>query len=176
MQQCGDLGWRVVTQPGELRTVLAAAGERGHFRVIYQPAVGEWTAHWECVSQLCARRKNLVLVADEVDGICSAGTPGDMRAAYWREHKGQMPGLQYLVQYARNDHIAFLAMARAPQDVWRRLTGQSREMLVFRMNEDRELEALRSRLGSATELLPGLGQYEYLRWQDDGTALVEAGR
>lgn len=164
-----------MTQPGQLRDVLAAAGKTGAVQVIYQPRGGDTVAHWEHCGWLCIKAGNLILMADEVDQVCSAGSSKNAASTYWSEHQ-RTPALEHIVQFGRHAHIAFIGIARAPQDVWRRLTGQSLRMLVFTMNERLELEALRSRLGSNADRLPTLGKYEYLDWNDGGQVQVCGGQ
>jgi hypothetical protein len=171
----GELAYPVVTQPGQLRDALAKAGKSGAVRVIYQPRQGDLVEHWEHVCALCVKAMNLILVADEVDMICSAGAPNNATSGYWKKFQ-KTPGLETIVQFGRHSHIAFLGIARAPQDVWRRLTGQSNRIMVFRMNERLELDAVRGRLGKATDELPDLGEYQYLDWKDDGTVTKAGGR
>ena len=172
---CGVLGFPVVTQPGQLRDVLAAAGKHGPVAVVYQPRGGDIISHWEHVGVMCVAAQNLILMADEVDMICGPGTSKNAASPYWKQHQ-RTPALETIVQFGRHSHIAFIAIARAPQDVWRRLTGQSLRILCFRMNETLELEALRSRLGSQTETLPNLREFQYLDWNDGGTVTVAGGR
>jgi hypothetical protein len=143
--------------------------------VVYQPRNGDLVEHWEHFCWLCIKAENLIIVADEVDQICSANSSKNAASVYWKKFQ-RTAGLEQIVQFGRHSHIAFVGIARAPQDVWRRLTGQSQRMLVFRMNERLELEALASRLGSDTNRLPNLGQYEFLDWNDGGEVKISGGR
>jgi hypothetical protein len=174
MANGGDLGYTIVSQPGQLRAAIAAAGKGGTLQVCYQPRGGDLVAHWEHVGWMCIYAENLILIADEVDGICSSGAAKNARSEYWRS-TNRMPALDHIVNYGRHCHLAFVGIARAPQDVWRRLTGQCSRMIVFRMNEQTELDAV-GRLGSNVRLLPSLGEYEYLDWRDDGSVEKGGGR
>jgi hypothetical protein len=169
------MGLPVVTQPGQLRSILAAAGPRGRAGVVYQPRGGDTVEHFEYVGWLCIKAGNIILMADEIDQVCSPGSSKNAASAYWKT-TNRMPALEHIVQFGRHSHVAFVGIARAPQDVWRRLTGQSLRMLVFKMNERLEIEALASRLGSNTARLPTLGEFEYLDWCDGGEVKIAGGR
>jgi hypothetical protein len=175
MACCGDLKYPIVHQPGQLRDALARAGKRGMVHLVYQPTGGDMVEHWEHVAWLCIAAGHLILVADEVDGICSAGSPKDANSDYWKKFK-RKPALDHIVNFGRHAPIAFVGVSRAPQDVWRRLRGQSGRMLVFSMDDDLEMDALRSRLGRHTEILPGLKKYEYIDWHDDGAVSLGGGK
>jgi len=164
-----------VTQPGQLREILARAGRKGAFCVIYQPRGGDLVEHWEHVGWMCIKAGNLILMADEIDQVCSSGSAKNAASPYWKKFQ-RMPALETIVQYGRHSHVAFIGVARAPQDVWRRLTGQSERMLVFRMSERLELDAVRGRMGSETDRLPALGEYQYLDWHDGGETTEGGGR
>ena len=127
------------------------------------------------MANLCIKREDLILIVDEVDGICSAGSAKNADSTYWKKFRIK-PALDTIVQYGRHSRIACVGIARAPQDVWRRLTGQSNEILVFRMTEKLELDAVRTRLGSNADRLPALGEYENLDWKDDGSVAIRGGR
>jgi hypothetical protein len=143
--------------------------------VVYQPKGGDLVKHWENVAWLCIHAGHLILVADEVDGICSPGSPMVAKSEHWKETR-RIAALDHIVNYGRHVPMAFVGISRAPQDTWRRLRGQSERMLVFSMDDDLEMDALRSRLGRHTDQLPGLGKYEYLDWHDDGTVSVGGGK
>lgn len=175
MACCSDMGLQIVTQPGQLRAALAAAVPKGIVRIVYQPRGGDVVEHFEYVGWLCIKAQNMVLMADEIDMVCSAGSSLNAKSAYWK-NATRPSALDHIVNFGRHSNIAFVGIARAPQDVWRRLTGQSLRMLVFKMNERLELEALTSRLGSNTQTLPTLGSYQYLDWYDGGEVSVQGGR
>ena len=148
----------------------------GPVHVVYQPIGGDPVEHWEHMAWLCLMAQNIIVVADEVDMICSAGSPANGKSPYWKKFQ-RMAALEKIVQYGRHSHVAFVGIARAPQDVWRRLTGQCARMCVFRMNERLELDAVRSRLGSNTDRLPGLKPYTYLDWNDEiGEVTIGGGK
>ncbi len=176
MTNFSDMGWNIVRQPGDLRNRLLAAGPDGPVHVVYQPIGGDPVEHWEHMAWLCLMAENLIIVADEVDMICSAGSPASARSPYWKKYQ-RMPALQKIVQYGRHSKVAFLATARRPQDVWRGLTGQAGRIVVFKMNERLELDAVRDRLGSDTDRLPNLLPYTYLDWNDaEGEVNVGGGK
>jgi hypothetical protein len=143
--------------------------------VVYQPEGGDLVEHWEAVAWMAIHAGHLILLADEVDGICSAGSSKDASSPYWKTAQ-RRPALDHIVNYGRHVPMAFVGISRAPQDVWRRLRGQSGRMLVFSMDDDLELDAIRSRLGRYTDQLPALKEYTYLDWYDGGAVTVEGGR
>lgn len=175
MACCSDLKFQIVSQPGALRKILAGAGKKGVIHVVYQPKGGDLVEHWEHVAWMCIAAANLILMCDEVDSICSSGSAKDSNSDYWKKFK-RKPALDHIVNFGRHAPVAFLGISRAPQDVWRRLRGQSERMLVFSMDDDLEMDALRSRLGRQVEQLPGLGKYQYLDWRDDGSVSIEGGK
>lgn len=129
---CGDLGFPVVHQPGQLRELMAQAGPEGQLRVVYQPTAGDVVEHWEYVGWLCCAAQNLILLADEIDKVCTPGVP-TIHSPYWKGNT-RGPVLKEIVDYGRHRRIAMIAIARAPQSVWIRLRGQCERMLVFRMS------------------------------------------
>jgi hypothetical protein len=143
--------------------------------VVYQPLGGDLVEHWEHVAWMCYRAGHLILMADEVDGICSAGSAKDADSEYWKK-TGRKPALYQIVNFGRHSPMAFIGISRAPQDVWRRLRGQSNRMLVFSMDDDLEMDAIRTRLGKHTDQLPGLKEYEFLDWRDDKTVTLGGGK
>jgi hypothetical protein len=167
------MGYTIVRQPGQLKAQLMAAGPSGPLHVVYQPTGGDPVEHWEHLGWLCLMAGSLIIVGDEVDMVCSAGSSGNAQSSYWKKYK-RMAALEKIVQYGRHSKVAFVGIARAPQDVWRRLTGQCHRMIVFKMNERLEMEALRGRLGSHTDQLPRLEPYTYLDWNDE-TGFVSIG-
>jgi hypothetical protein len=175
MACCGDLGFPIVHQPGELRAALARAGKRGPVHIVYQPTGGDIVEHWENAAWLCIHAGNLILIGDEIDGICEPGSPKKYGSEYWKK-SSRIAALDHIVNYGRHVPLAFVGISRAPQDTWRRLRGQSERMLVFKMDDDLEMDALRSRLGRHTDQLPALGRYKYLDWHDDGSVSIEGGK
>jgi len=131
--------------------------------------------HWETVAWMCFKAGHLILFADEVDGICSAGSAKDGSSDYWKK-TNRTPALYQIVHFGRHSPMAFIGVSRAPQDVWRRLRGQSNRMLVFSMDDQLEIDAIRNRLGKAADQLPELGEYEYLDWSDDKTVAIRGGK
>jgi len=164
-----------VHQPGELHKILAAAGRKGPVHVVYQPKDGDPVEHFEHVAWMCIRAGHIVFMCDEVDMICSAGSAKNKESDYWRQYH-RPPALSHIVNFGRHSPMAFVGISRAPQDVWRRLRGQAGRMLVFTMDDDLELEALRSRLGRDADQLPHLERYTYLDWYDGEGATVEGGK
>jgi hypothetical protein len=118
---------------------------------------------------------NLILMGDEIDMICSPGSAKNAESDYWRKYR-RGPALDRIVNFGRHSHVAFIGVSRAPQDTWRRLRGQAGRMLVFNMDDDLEMDAVRSRMGKETDRLPSLGKYEYLDWQDGGATELRGGR
>jgi hypothetical protein len=172
---CGDLGFPIVTQPGQLRNVLALAGKDRPVHVVYQPRGADIVEHWEHVAWLCLKAGHIILLADEVDMVCSAGSSKNAESAYWKKFQ-RPPALDQIVNFGRHSRVALVAISRAPQDVWRRLRGQAHRMLVFTMDDNLEIDALRSRLGAHSERLPGLERFDYLDWTDGGDVVISGGK
>jgi hypothetical protein len=169
------MGLPVVTQPGALKAIIVAAGKDRPFGVVYQPRTGDTVEHFEHVGWLCIAAGNCILMADEVDQVCSAGSPISAKSAYWKK-ASRGSALNHLVQYGRHVHVAMVGISRTPQDCWLRLRSNALRILAFRMQGKLDREALEGFLDDVSiAKLPHLGKYEYVDWTDDGGAVVTGG-
>jgi len=147
-------GFVQVHQPGELRDMLAKSWG-GELRILYTPTQGNEALHFEAVNELVRRCGSLVYAIDEVD-------------------KNQQPGyappqFYELLNYGRHNEIAMIGTARRPAQVSKEYTYGLSEVCAFAFTEPGDLKYFESKCGGkATSLLPTLGKYEYIRWQQDG--------
>ena len=91
---------------------------------------------------------------EEIDSICSAY---DLPETFSR-----------IIARGRHRNITLIGVTPAPFGIHRDLTRQAKEIYVFSTNEPRDRFYLRSLLGKEIESkLDALGQYEYVKWEDD---------
>lgn len=155
-------GFIEVHQPGELRGILQEAGADGPFRVLYTPKQGDELQHFEAVCKLVAKRRRLLFAMDEVD---------KNQQPMWAP-----PALYELINYARHMEIAMIGAARRTAQVSKEYAYSLSEMCIFQVTEPGDLKYLESKIGrNATQLLPTLPKYAYLRWMSDGRFSVEKG-
>jgi hypothetical protein len=149
----GD-GFVQVGQPQELRELLARQGD-SDFRVLYTPVMGQGVLHFEAVNDMVYKVGGMVYAIDEVDKF--------------QEPASCPPRFYELVNYCRHREIAMIGTARRPAQVSKEYTYGLSEVCAFNVTEPRDLKYFEGKCGSAaTERLPQLGKYAYLRWMQDG--------
>jgi hypothetical protein len=153
-------GWQVISQPGQVRELMARAGERGALRIIYRPEDGDPVAHWECVGSLAYERGRMVIAIDEVDMFCS---PWSWKMGeFWKRRSGT-PALQKIVNWGRNRQLSMIVSARNPSAVHRDLTRNAWEWCLFADREPNDrayFEASFSRL--AVDMLDRLKRHQWV--------------
>lgn len=173
-------GWEVFTQPGELRTYLAARTGNRAIRCIYNPIEGGDTEeHFEHVCRMVAAVKNVVFLIDEVDLFCSPNGMMGQRSAFWQrpENKTRRPMFAEMLDRGRHLGIALVMLSRFPAQVHRKVTTNCQEMRLFRQDEPNVIAYYSDKLGGQhAARIPQLGDYEYLLWQDGRTPIVAGGR
>jgi len=75
--------------------------------------------------------------------------------------------LEQLVRYGRHSAINQIYLARRPSEIHRDLTAQSDVIVSFVQHERRDVEYLRSFMGSAANGVMNLGQYQALVYGED---------
>lgn len=160
-------GWKIFSQPGELRAYLATQIRADVLKVIYKPLSGNKRWHFRTVSRIvieyARRTKGLIYGVDEIDQFCSPSEPLE-------------PELNEIVEYGRHRQMSVSCTTRRPHKVSRNLTAQCAEFRIFKTNEPRDKKYFEEFIGSAVKELPRLGQYEYLRWVDTGECDVRGGK
>jgi hypothetical protein len=158
--QYGQLpGYVTFHQPGPLKAYLRERLRAPSLKILYQPREGDIAAHLESVTRIALATREVVYAVDEVDKFCSPS---------WLP-----PGLYDLVNYGRHSRVPVMCTSRRPAQVARELTSQCAEMRIFRMTEPLDVRYFAQLIGDATAAqLPQLGEYQYLRWTDDGKAEV----
>jgi hypothetical protein len=177
-------GWPVFRQPGQLKRFLTAHAGKP-FHCIYSPAKlipGQPSAaieeHWEYVGRMALAAGNLILYVDEVNMLCTPNSLMPLRSAYWSriENKKRTPVMSELLNYGRHQGIAMVMLSRMPSQVNRLLTQGCDEMRVFRQTEPNVLSYFADKSAAMSAMLPGLGDYQYVLWQDGKTPVVSGGR
>lgn len=106
----------------------------------------EWTQTEELLG-LAKELKDLDLVVDEVDKICS---PSYVSRNFYD-----------IINYGRHDRINLYTSARRAAEVARTLTSNADEIVVFKTQEPADLDSLRAR-GFDPARLRSLGKFEYI--------------
>lgn len=119
----------------------------GVFRVICRFRDDKEFTQTEKVLELAQELKDLTLVIDEVDKICSPD--------YLSEQ------LRLIINYGRHDRINLFTSARRPADVARALTSNADEVITFRVEEPNDLDYLKKR-GFDVEKIKSLKKFDYL--------------
>jgi hypothetical protein len=147
-------GFEEVHQPSELVQVITR-NWGGEFKVLYVPLGGEQILHFEAVNEIVRKAGDMIYAVDEVDKFQSpAFAP---------------PQLYELINYARHFHVAMIGTARRPAQVSKEYTFGLSEICSFNVTEPGDLDYFEKKIGHSGVLsLPSLGQYEYLRWMQDG--------
>jgi GTPase SAR1 family protein len=97
---------------------------------------------------------NITFVVEEIDAVCTAWIMPE-----W---------LSYCVQRGRHKNIELIGVTPAPFGINRDLTRQAKRIIVFNTTEPKDLDYLAALMGSAVkEIVPALGQYEFMDWRDD---------
>lgn len=149
-------------------------------RCVYHPKDGgDVEEHFEYVVRIVLAAKDLIFYVDEVDMFCSANGMMAQRSAFWNrpENKQRRPSFSDLLDRGRHDGIALVAISRLPAQVHRKLTGNVQEMRIFRQSEPNVLRYFADKAGqSMAQMLPQLGDYEYVLWQDGREPVIAGGR
>jgi hypothetical protein len=146
-------GFVQVSEPSQLRDIIAADFD-GDWRVLYTPTGGNGLEHFEAVNKIVRFAGNCLYAIDEVDKF--------QQPAY------APPELYELLNYGRHVQVAMIGTARRSAQVSKEYTYGLSEICAFRTTEPGDLEYLEKKAAGAGAILPTLGQYEYLRWMDDG--------
>lgn len=173
-------GWPVFSQPGELVKFLAARTGSKQARCIYHPAeLTDPEEHFELVCRIVRRAGNLIFYVDEVDQFCSANGMMAQRSPYWNrpENKHRRPAFADILDSGRHAGLALVTISRVPAQVNRKVTANAQEMRIFRQSEPNVLSYFADKGGkSLADMLPTLGDYEYVLWQDGKVPAVAGGR
>ncbi len=131
------------------------------------------------VCRMARRAENLILYIDEVDQLCSPNGMMAQRSPYWNrpENKHRRPAFADMLDSGRHAGIALVMISRMPAQVNRKVTANCQEMRVFRQSEPNVLSYFQDKAGkSMSDMLPKLGDYEYVLWQDGKRPIVAGGR
>ena len=127
---------------------------------------------------MAIQAKNLILYIDEVNMLCTPNGLIPLRSAYWSQpdHKHKEPVISKLLNYGRHQGIAMVMTSRMPAQVNRLLTDGCSEMRLFRSTEGLVLAYFRQKSEAASNMLPGLRDYEFVLWQDGKEPIKQGGR
>lgn len=164
-------------QPGELRRLLASKMGKG-FRVVYVPMTGEVEEHFELVAAMAMAAQNIVLYVDEIDLLCSPAGYQAPNSLFWSkdENKFRPRMLKEILNRGRHKGIAMVSMSRFPTQVHPAIRSQAREMRVFRSDDPNYVGHFASKDGRFATMLPALGDFEYVLWQDGREPVIAGGR
>jgi len=136
------------------------------FKIIYRPTqpaeeeavISEWA--WLC-GDIC-------YLVEEIDNYCTS-------------YKPTSEFFSHIIQRGRHKNITLIGVTQRPYGIPRILTSQAKEICIFRTNEPRDREYLKSLLGQEIDAaLDDLAQYEFLRWEDGSDKFtickIESGR
>lgn len=153
----GDLllGFRTVSQPGELKDYLRANLKR-RFRVRYEPRDEFADEHFRLICLVVRAVGSMIFTVDEVDYFCGPH----------HGPKGMPEELYNLAHFGRHYKVSMLATARDPASLSIRFRSQCESMRIFRTDEERYVKYFEQRIGKANaSKLPTLAKFQYLFWQ-----------
>jgi len=126
------------------------------FRIIYRPLIPQQEFDW--IAELIYELGDVTLLVEEIDAFAS---PYQVSREFAQ-----------LLQRGRHKNIELIGVTQRPFGIPRLLTSQAKQIYVFNTNEPRDLEYLRSLLGTAAEeKIKTLEQYQYALWEDGSTEL-----
>lgn len=137
------------------------------FKIIYRPTQPD--AEIENISEWAWLCGNLCYLVEEIDTFCTSNKPTSVNLAN-------------IIQRGRHKNITLIGVTQRPFGIPRILTSQAKEINIFRTNEPRDREYLKSlTIGADIDAaLDALDQYEFLRWKDGSEKFeicrIEAGR
>jgi hypothetical protein len=146
-------GFVQVHEPGQLRDLIAANFD-GDWRILYTPRGGDGLEHFEAVNKIVRFAGHCVYAIDEVDKFQEPGYAP--------------PEFYELLNYGRHVEVAMIGTARRSAQVSKEYTYGLSEICAFRTTEPGDLDYLEKKAAGTRNVIPTLGQYEYLRWMDDG--------
>jgi hypothetical protein len=86
------------------------------------------------------------------------------------------PNFSALCNYGRHYETALIGTARRPAQVSKDFTFCLSEICSFNISEPGQLKYFADKCGQrAAIMLPQLGKYEYVRWQQDGRIVAGKG-
>lgn len=135
---------KIILQPSEIVAAVRAAGDE-------DPAEDVAKLLEPYMRLVETHARNLTLALDEVGVFGNAWhcDPRVSRAAHYGRHVG----------------VSILWVARRPAEVPKALLSQTDVLYVYRLIDDTDREAVRSKLGrTAADTLADLPQYHALRW------------
>ena len=137
------------------------------FKLIYRPTQPE--VEIEEISNWAWLCGNLCYLIEEIDTFCTS-------------YKPTSANLANIIQRGRHKNITLIGVTQRPFGIPRILTSQAKEINIFRTNEPRDREYLKSlTIGENIDAaLDALSQYEFLRWKDGSEKFeicrIDAGR
>jgi hypothetical protein len=90
--------------------------------------------------------------------------------SYWTKPNQTAPALSDLIRYGRHWRVDLLGVARRAAETSRELTSQADELYTFAVHEPRDLAYFGEIMpAEVCAKIPALGQYEYIKYQINGT-------
>ncbi|RKY11470.1 MAG: hypothetical protein DRP65_04205 [Planctomycetota bacterium] len=133
---------------------------QAQFRLIYRPTKPENEIAY--ISEMVWLCGDICFLVEEIDNYCTS-------------HRLADSNLSNIIQRGRHKHITLIGVTQRPFGIPRILTSQAKEIYIFRTNEPRDIDYLKSLLGTEIELyLEKLQQYEFLKWEDGSEKITIA--
>jgi len=130
------------------------------YRLIYRPLKPD--EEIEQIADLVYTIGNITFLVEEIDCYCGSHQISESFA--------------HVIQRGRHKDITLIGVTQRPYGINRLLTSQAKEIYIFRTNEPRDRDYLRTLLGQEIEpMLDRLEQYQYLHWKD-GDTNIEIGK
>lgn len=108
---------------------------RRPFRLIYRPLLPK--EQIDLIADLVFECGNMMFVIEEIEAYCGANYISDQLAA--------------IIQRGRHKNISLIGILHRPNNVSRLLTSQAKVIYVFATREPRDIDYLKSLLGSEIE-------------------------
>lgn len=138
---------------------------QGNFRLIYRTMTIDKETRLkeiDLISHLVWAAGDMTLCIEEFSGYCSAN--------YTPDKLGQ------IVLMGRHRNIELFGIQQRPYDLNPEIRSQVKEIYIFNTTEPGDIDYFRGLVGREVEtMLPKLGQYQYLYWQD-GSETLEVGK
>lgn len=156
-------GYKVISQPGELRDYLELNRGR-RFHVLYQPRTGNLDQHFKEVCTIVQVIGWMIFCVDELDKLCGPRW-GDARMC---------PELYELVNYGRHFRVSMIATARRPSRVAAGYRDEA-ELRIFRLKAD-VAESIKGDIGeTAVNQVVKLPKFFYLHCVEDSDPVLCGG-
>jgi len=130
-----------------------------NFRLIYQPV--NPIEDFDEVCDLVYSLGDMMFLVEEIDTFCSSQTISTAFAN--------------IIQRGRHKNITLIGVSQRPYGIHRLITSQAKEIYSFLHREPRDVEYLKSFIGSEAEKVRDLPRYHYLLWRGGKGISIQKG-